>query len=145
MKPKLLPCLALVLSVAFPQAHGMQTPPIELTATNLATDYSFIIIKTIHIPKPGNESDYFTVIVMPKKGHKPRNFEGRLEICDKEKLICGTQVVPSDRGDKSISFSFLVSIDYLATSGFSLVEPLHVLEDNPTTYHFNLKDFANAK
>jgi hypothetical protein len=145
MNNKLLLCLVLLLCVTFQKSYGMQTPPIELTAANLATDYSFIIIKATHIPKPGNESDFFTVIVTPKEGHKPKNFEGRLEICDKEKLICGTQVIPHGRGDKSISFSFQVSSDFLATSGFSLVEPLHVLEDNPTTYHFYLKDFAGSK
>jgi hypothetical protein len=139
-------CLIFLLFiVSFQQAHGMATPPIELTTTNLATDYTFIVIKSTHIPKPGNEFDFFTVIVMPRNGHKPENFEGWLEIYDKEKLICTTQVVPKKRETKSIAFNFEVSTDYLATSGFSLVEPLHKLEDNPKTYHFYLKDFVSKK
>ena len=145
MKPKLLLCLALVLGTAIQQALGMATPPIELTATNLATDYSFIEIKSVHLPKSGNEFDFITVTVTPKKGHIPMNFEGWLEIRDKEKSICVTQVIPHDRGNKSIAFSFQVSTDYLASSGFTLVEQLHVLEDNPTSYHFYLKDFVSSK
>jgi len=146
MRLNIITCLAfLLLAVTSQQAHGMATPPIELTTTNLVTDYSFIVIKSAHLPKPGNELDYFTVIVMPRYGHKPENFNGWLEIRDKEKRICMTQVAPKNREAKSFAFGFEVSTDYLATSGFSLVEPLHKLEDNPTTYHFYLKDFVSSK
>jgi hypothetical protein len=146
MRLNIITCLTLLLlTVSFQQARGMATPPIELSPTNLDADYSFVIIKSAHIPKPGNEMDVFTVIVMPRNGHKPDNFEGWLEICDKEKRICMTQVVPKKREKKSISFQFEVSTDYLATSGFSLVEPLYELEDNPKTYHFYLKDFVSSK
>jgi hypothetical protein len=159
MKPNIIITFTLLFCGLFiQQSRGFQTPPIEMNRTNLNVDYPFLLIKVIHIPKPNNETVFFTVIVMPKDAHKPENFEGWLEVEDNQKRIVMAQVCPSKspftiteiRDDvpkklmaKSVAFQFEVSTNYLATSSFKLVEPRMKLDDNPEAYRFNLKNFTN--
>lgn len=150
----------LIFGLCIQQSEGFQTLPIELNRTNLTVNYSFFLIKVIHVPKPNNEMAFFTVIVTPKGGHKPENFEGWLEIKDSQRRIVITRVcpskspntitairqdVPKQLREKSVAFEFEVSTNYLAMSEFKLVEPLAKLEDNPTTYYLNLGRFADEQ
>jgi hypothetical protein len=140
------------------QSQGFQTAPIELNRTNLNVDCPFLLIKAIHMPKPNNETVFFTVIVMPSDAHKPENFEGWLEIEDNQRRIVMVQVctskspftiteirenVPMKLRAKCVAFQFEVSTNYLAASSFKLVEPHIKFDDNPETYHFNLENFAD--
>jgi hypothetical protein len=161
MKPNIIITYTLLFCGLFlQQSLGFQTSPIEMNRTNLNVDYPFLLIKVIHIPKPNNETVFFTVVVMPMDAHDPENFEGWLEVEDNQKQIITVQVCPSRSPykiaevrdnvpkkliAKSIAFQFSISTNYLVKSSFKLVEPRMKLDDSPNTYHFNLKDFSVNK
>jgi len=139
-------------------AQSMETPPIELNKSNLAADFSFVLIKAIDIPKTNNELNLFTVVIMAKDKHHPENFEGWLDLGENQNRLAMVKVAPSKLDEclnhgamlavpekwrpKSVVFEFEVSKSCLAASGFKLVESGSKYEDNPRTYHFNLKYFA---
>jgi hypothetical protein len=84
MKPKIILCLALVLSGIFTIQHAYGfVAEIQINHTNLKTDYSFLKIKTVRLNFTNNPVVVFTVIVVPKdKLQQSDNFEGWLEISD---------------------------------------------------------------
>jgi hypothetical protein len=153
MKPKLILCLALVLSGIFAtqRACGF-VAEIQINHTNLIKDYSFLQISAVRIHYTNNETVFFTVTVIPKEKQRLEYFEGHLEIRDTNigslGFIAGTSVaarmVPKGLRSKSISFQFSVSAKYLVTSEFR-VEEIAGEFDSPTDYIFNLKEFADEK
>jgi hypothetical protein len=153
MKPKLLLCLALVLSGIFTtqRAYGF-VAEIQINHTNLVKDYSFLQISAVRIPYTNNETVFFTVTVTPPKKQQSEYFLGYLTISDtntgSQGFIAQTSVaarmVPKGSLSKSISFQFSVCAKYLKTSEFR-VEEIASEFASPTDYCFNLKEFADEK
>jgi hypothetical protein len=167
MKPKLILCLALVLSgglfflSATQPVYGYEVL-IQLNHTNLNTDYSFLRVTAVRNHSTNNEMVFFTVIAMPKDKHQPENFTGLLMIRDShlnkpDDFITQTSVrarkwpagrdleaVPKPLRSKCIAFQFLVAAKYLETSEF-MVEETPYKYGSPTGYCFNLKEFAEEK
>jgi hypothetical protein len=160
MKPKLLLCLALVLSGWLPgffnpqSAYGFEAV-IQINHANLKTDCSFLKIKTVHYGSSNNPGVFFTVFVIPKakqkSEHVDRAYLGHLGISDTNGFIAGASVERRKR-DKFVVFQFSVSSKYLEKSEFNVEEVLvnektgDVSGDGaPVEYVFNLKEFADEK
>jgi hypothetical protein len=153
MKPKIILCLALVLSGIFATQHAYcSEAEIQINHANLVKDYSFLQISSLRIPYTNNETVLFTVTVTPKEKKQSVYFLGHLRISDtntgSQGFIVQTSVaarmVPKGSRSKSISFQFLVSAKYLETSEFR-VEEIAGEFASPTDYIFNLKEFADEK
>jgi hypothetical protein len=156
MKPKLLLCLALVLSgiifysFATLNAYGF-VAEIQINPANLKTDYSFLKINTVRVVFTNNPVVYFTVIVTPKdKRQQSDNFEGNLtindpSIKDSHKVIGYTSVTARKSTDGTIRFHFGIAVKYLETSEFRVEESYGKFGDAPIDYIFNLKEFADEK
>jgi hypothetical protein len=144
MKPKLLLCLALVLSGGFATqcTYGYEVE-YQINHTNLTNDFSFLQISAARIHYTNNETVFFTVIVTPKVKQQSEHFEGHLGISDSHGFIAATLVEAKARS-KSIAFQFLVSAKYLETSEFKIEEIAGEFA-SPTDYCFNLKEFADEK
>jgi hypothetical protein len=148
MKPKIILCLALVLSGGL-SAFGY-VAEIQINHTNLIKDYSFLQISAVR--NTNNETVFFTVTVIPKEKQQSEYFSGHLRISDTntgtQGFIAQTSVaarmVPKGLRSKSISFQFLVSAKYLETSEFRVQETASEFY-SPTDYCFNLKEFADEK
>ena len=163
MKPKLILCLALVLSGVFAsqRAYGY-VAEIQINHANLKADFSFLKIKTVHINLTNDEVVFFTVMVIPKDKQQSERFEGHLEINDASikgshkviaytlvearKLTDGTIIeeIPKQLRAKCVVFQFSVAVKYLETSEFRVEETSGEF-DSPTDYCFNLKEFADEK
>jgi hypothetical protein len=144
MKPKLILCLALVLSGGFATQHAYGfVAEIQINHTNLTNDFSFLQISAARTHFTNNETVFFTVIVTPKVKQQPEHFGGFLEISDSHGFIAQTLVGAKARS-KSMVFQFLVSAKYLETSEFR-VEESRGIGASPTDYIFNLKEFADEK
>jgi hypothetical protein len=165
MKPKLIFCLALILSGGFAtqRACGFEAE-IQINHSNLKTYCPFIKIKTVRPNITNNPVVFFTVIVVPKdKLQQSEHFEGNLEINDtsikdSHNVICWTSVearklisatitdeIPKPLRVKCIAFEFGVAIKYLETSDFRVEETNGELDGAPVDYIFNLKEFADEK
>jgi hypothetical protein len=164
MKPKLILCLALVLSCIFATQRAYSyVAEIQINHANLKTYYSLLKIKTVLLNFTNNPVVFFTVIVIPKdKRQQSEHFEGKLgindpSIKDSHKVIGYTSVearkyqgpfieeVQKSLRDKCIMFQFGVAVKYLETSEFRVEETYGELDGAPVDYVFNLKEFADEK
>jgi hypothetical protein len=167
MKPKSLLCLALVLSGGLigcfnsQSAYGYQEQ-IRLNPANLKSDYSFVRISTLHLNLTNDEMVVYYVVVMPKDGHKPANFEGFLDVKDSNikgryNYIASTSVpfrklsggppaegIPESLKAKCVVFQFSIAAKYLEASEFRVEEALGKFDAGPM-YCFNLKEFTADK
>jgi len=167
MNPKILLCLALVLSGGLfgfftPQCAYGYVAEIHLNHSDLKTDFSFLKIQTVRLNFTNDEMVAFTVVVMPKDKHLPENFHGRLDINDAGikgshnsianmsvrafKLTGGTIMneIPKPLRAKCVVFYFSVAAKYLEASEFRVEETTSMFA-SPTDYIFNLKEFAGEK
>jgi len=160
MKPKLILCLALVLSGIFATQRAYSyVAEIQINHVNLKTNFSFLKIKTAHTHLT-NEVVFFTVIVIPKDNRYI--YSGNLEISDtnigSHGYIAQTKVqgrkllnqlpieeIPKSLRAKCIVFQFGVAVKYLETSKFWVEESYGEVDEAPIDYIFNLKEFADEK
>ncbi|HTB86166.1 MAG TPA: hypothetical protein VK742_21140 [Candidatus Sulfotelmatobacter sp.] len=171
MKPKLLLCLALVLSGCLlglfnPQSACGYEVVTQINHANLK-NYSFLKIKTARLNFTNNSAVWFTVIVIPKNKQKSEHVDkiylGRLVISDTNGFIAGTSVqwrkfegelpdVPKPLRAKCVVFEFVVGDKYLEKSEFKVEEfsaeektGEALIGGSPTEYIFNLKEFDDEK
>jgi hypothetical protein len=172
MNPKLLLCLALVLSGCLiglfnPQSACGYEVVTQINHANLKTDCSFLKIKTVRFGSTNNPAVWFTVIVIPKNKQKSEHVDkiylGRLDISDTNGFIAGTSVhwrklegelpdVPKPLRAKCVVFEFVVGDKYLEKSEFNVEEfsaeektGEALIGGSPTEYIFNLKEFDDEK
>lgn len=167
MKPKFPLCFALIVSGSLLgcfnplTANGFQAQ-IQIQPENLKSDYSFVRISTLHLNLTNDEMVVFYIVVMPKDGHKPANFEGFLDVKDSSvkgryNYIASTSVpfrklsggppaegIPESLITKCVVFQFSIAAKYLEASEFRLEEALGKFDAGPM-YCFNLKEFAADK
>jgi len=141
----IISCGLLLLLLSNTIVNGMETPPFYVDKNNLSSDFSFIRVISVHIHAPKTEEDYFTIIMMPKNGHKPENFLGVLQVEDQKGLVVQAQVCPHKSVNKDVSFEFVISTNYLSSSNFKLLEQRYKIEDNPTTYQLKLGTFIETE
>jgi hypothetical protein len=163
MKPKLLLCLALVLSgiyTAFALAYFVQLKPAELGL------YPNILIRSKLDFNTGYRN--FWVVILPQKDFPNANSQGSLELYDQTNRLASCPIdgiILSDVQTKSWDgvnkteqymamtnlfskplsgaklFTFQVATNLLAASTFTLLD-----RDEPSdTRWFYLKDFSNEK
>jgi hypothetical protein len=148
MNPKIILCLALVLSGIFAsqRTYGYEEE-IRINHANLKTDCSFLKIETVRINLTNDPVVFFTVIVIPKdKRQQSEHFEGHLEIndaSDSHKII-GYTTVEAHKKANGIAFQFGIAVKYLETSEFRIEEQAGEFA-SPMGYYFNLKEFADDK
>ena len=154
MKPKLLLCLALVVSMfAARQVYGYDVP-FEINRKNINTDYSFLLIKAVHYNKTNDDTVIFTIIVMPRDNHQPDNFYGVLTVMDGKKHIVTTGLWRTPKGQvrqypdipkplraKAVMFEFNISAKFISDSSVKLEEG----PDLGPSYFFKLKEFDDEK
>jgi hypothetical protein len=165
MKPKLILCLALVLSgFLCPQNLQAFIAIIPLNQTNIAAEAPFIRIASIRGGLTNNPVTYFTVFVLLKDNMKGELVSGFLTVNDNsgkgfESILAYTQVpakelpdgfVPKDAPKswtgKCKAYSFSVATSLLAHSKFS-VEYTNDPKwgTSGTDYTFTLREFADEK
>ena len=158
MKPKLILCLALVLSGVWfgffdPQQACGYDVPFEINPTNIITDFSFLLVKSAHYGTTNDDMVIFRLVVMPKDKHQPDDFGGVLTIKEGEKYVAIVELSKSPKGGrhiypdipkslmaKSVEVEFFVSSKYLSNSTVALQEGLV-----GPSYMFKLKEFAGGK
>jgi hypothetical protein len=144
MKPKLILCLALVLSGLFhplsAQAVSMWT---QLNSTNLNNQR---LAFTIKADKTEN-GVHFRVTIESKSATLSKFLDAHLTVCDREKQIieCAVEKTPRNKG---VVYEFTVSSEFLAKSQFTFG---NMAESNGQPmpagdfYWFYLKDFTDEK
>lgn len=153
MKPRLLLCLALVLSSV--AAYGLgPTSVYEVNRTNLNTTCPFLLIKTEQGIAPNEDMILFRVaVMMPNGNYHPADFRGFLTIKNGGKHIAVVETcktphdparyfpeMPKKFRDGSVEYDFTISPQYLSDSDFMICDG-----NANSCYRFTLKDFVNEK
>ena len=142
MKPKLLLCLALVLSGLFPafSAHT-EMDTFQISPVNVSD--SPISVQVTNM----DSGEWFTVFYKTNETTTDKFLHANLQVSDGDKKISS---VPVEKiwTTNGVEFEFMVSATYLTTSKFTITEEGHIREMGMagfTNWWFYLRDFADAK